>query len=354
MKDAITDAALTKQEEDTSTKLYRTQDAAKLAGIQGEIRNARKRFNTLADRLNLKPADERRRDSGGGSLQKFWTLEQVQAIADRVERIKKYSADAGRNVIKIGYELAAAKAEIPHGDWGNWLDENFQWKERTAQYYMSLAERFGDNPEFATFKPSQLQAMLPLPKDEVQDFINVQAEIGKPIDTQSAREVQAAVKQYKKRKKNPAPVTADTPNVETDSEPVNDISTNGAPNETKSENACGFEGDKPRNDAIFKGYCTPCEPIADLTQQAEETAIISANSPADAQFDSELANIFALIDAVTDANKLRRIQAHINQRLAAIQEPAPQIDSELDAKKISVQLQTDADNQKSNTKEILA
>ena len=58
MKDAITDAALTKQEEDTSTdtKLYRTQDAAKLAGIQGEIRNARKRFITLADRLNLKPA----------------------------------------------------------------------------------------------------------------------------------------------------------------------------------------------------------------------------------------------------------------------------------------------------------
>ncbi len=269
MKDAITDAALTKQEEDTSTdtKLYRTQDAAKLAGIQGEIRNARRRFITLADRLNLKPADERRRDSGGGSLQKFWTLEQVQAVKaehertkttraitldDRADKIRKLAAATAQNIIEIGRELIAAKSEVGHGNWANWLKDNFDWTQQTANNFMRIAEQFGDLDGVENFTPSQLQAMLPL-KDEVTDFVNVQAEIGTPADKQQIDKLKAAVKQYKKRKKNPVPVTEPAD----DSEPVNDINTND--DKGKLKNDFQFEGDKPRNDAIFKGACTPCQ-----------------------------------------------------------------------------------------------
>ena len=318
MKDDITidgtNAALSQQEEDTSTKLYRTQDAATLAGIQSpQLRNARKRFMKLADRLNLKPADERRRERGGGSLEKFWTLEQVQAVKaehertkakrpvtldDRARRINEFIVNTQKNFFGIGKELIAAKAEISHGDWANWLDENFKWHERTAQYFMSIAKKFGDNPEFADFKPSTLQAMLALPSGAEQDFINIQAEIGKPVETQSARELKAAVKQYKKRKKNPAPVTEPA----ADSEPVNDINNNDEYG--KTENVFVFEGDKPRNDAIFQGYNTPCQDPATQT--------------ADALIDSELADIFARIDAIADADLLRRIQAHISERLAEI------------------------------------
>lgn len=334
MKDAITidgtDAALTKQGEDTSTatKLYRTLDAAQMANIQTtEPRNARRRFLAIADRLNLKPADERRRESGGGSLQKFWTLEQVQAvkaehertakpitIADRVERIKKYSADAGRNVIKIGYELAAAKDELPHGAFADWLKKNFGWTQRTANNFMRIAQRFGDNPEFATFKPSTLQAMLALPEEEI---INIKAEIDKTDKQDQLEQKMKAAAKYKKRKKNPAPVTADTPHAQIDSESVNDISNNDG--EGKMEINFQFEGDKPRNDAIFKGSCTPCQdpatqPADALTIQEEDSAVDSepvttsgdntaTDSPADETAD-------ALIDSelVPDPYEARRLE----------------------------------------------
>ena len=325
MKDAITDAALTKQEEDTSTdtKLYRTQDAAKLAGIQGEIRNARRRFITLADRLNLKPADERRRDSGGGSLQKFWTLEQVQAVKaehertkttraitldDRADKIRKLAAATAQNIIEIGRELIAAKSEVGHGNWANWLKDNFDWTQQTANNFMRIAEQFGDLDGVENFTPSQLQAMLPL-KDEVTDFVNVQAEIGTPADKQQIDKLKAAVKQYKKRKKNPVPVTEPAD----DSEPVNDINTND--DKGKLKNDFQFEGDKPRNDAIFKGACTPCQdpaaqPADALTKQEGEpstTAILrtlelAEEETADALIDSELD------DTNAEAYEARRLE----------------------------------------------
>lgn len=360
MKDDITidgtNAPLSQQEEDTSTatKLYRTQDAATLAGIQSpQLRNARKRFMKLADRLNLKPADERRCERGGGSLEKFWTLEQIQAVKaehqrtakpknldDRANNIRRLQADMQRKAIEIGKELNAAKAEMPHGNWANWLEENFQWSERTAQYFMNIAKRFGNNPEFAELKTSTLRALLDLPEGTEQDFINVQATIGKPVKDQSERELKAAIKQQKKRKKNPTPVTVDTPPPQIDSEPVNHINTNDK--DGKSERAFVFEGDKTRDDAILQGYNTPCQdpatqPADALTTQEVDSETITtsgdnsatdspADETADALIDSELADIFALINAITDADKLRRIQAHISERLA-----------EIDGKKISLQ-----------------
>ena len=65
-----------------------------------------------------------------------------------------------------------------------------------------------------------------------------------------------------------------------------------------------------------------------VTTSGDNTANDSpADETADALIDSELADIFARIDKITDADKLRRIQAHISERLA-----------EIDAKKISLQM----------------
>ena len=307
MKDDITidgtNAALSQQEEDTSTdtKLYCTQDAAALAGIQSpQLRNARKRFMQLAKRLNLSPADERRRDCGGGSPIKFWTFEQVQAIkaeheltkakrtitlADRVNNIRKLTGNTTKNIIEIGRELIAAKSEVGHGNWANWLKENFDWTQQTANKLMRIAEQFGDNPEFANFKPSTLQTMLKLPEEEI---IDIQAEIGKTDKDQLEQKIKAAVKQ-KKRKKNPAPVTKPA----ADSEPVNHISTNDSEDKLKID--FQFEGDKPRNDAILQGYNTPCQDTAAQPQIDSEPVI----EPVDDDSNGDYA---PLTDAEYEAN----------------------------------------------------
>lgn len=338
MKDDITidgtNAALSQQEEDTSTatKLYRTQDAATLAGIQSpQLRNARKRFMQLAKRLNLSPADERRRERGGGSPEKFWTFEQVQAVkaeheltkakrtitlADRVNRIRKLTGDTARNLIEIGKHLTAAKDELPHGDFSAWVQDNFGWTIRTAQNLMAVAERFGDM-DIANFKPSHLQALLALPSGDEQKFIAEQAAAGQPVETQSARQLKENIKQHNRQKSKGTKAKTFS-----HLEPTK-------PAITPTSNALSnLEHVAPAPAVIDVNALTIQEVDSEpVTTSGDNTANDSpADETADALIDSELADIFARIDKITDADKLRRIQAHISERLA-----------EIDGKKISLQ-----------------
>jgi hypothetical protein len=36
-------------------------------------------------------------------------------------------------IIEVGRELTAAKAEVVHGEWLPWLDQQLGWSERTAR-----------------------------------------------------------------------------------------------------------------------------------------------------------------------------------------------------------------------------
>ncbi len=45
----------------------------------------------------------------------------------------EYYADAGEKLLE-------AKAQVAHGYWGTWMSKNFELTNRTAQYYMRLAQ----------------------------------------------------------------------------------------------------------------------------------------------------------------------------------------------------------------------
>lgn len=124
----------------------------------------------------------------------------VVSLEERADRIRKLQADVQRGIIQIGFELIAAKNEIGHGGWTDWLATNFDWTQQTANRFMRVSERFGKLNNVVQFKPSTLQAMLALPEGDEQAFIAKQAESGKPLENQSAREVQASVKQWKKKR----------------------------------------------------------------------------------------------------------------------------------------------------------
>src|SRR4051812_1880466 len=59
------------------------------------------------------------------------------------EIVKKTLAGA----IEVGNELLAIKEGLKHGQFGAWLKGEFGWGERMAQNFMSVAERFGSNPQ---------------------------------------------------------------------------------------------------------------------------------------------------------------------------------------------------------------
>lgn len=210
-----------------------TEEAAQLAGLKLTT------FTERARKRGIKPAEFVKSDDGGRPKAR-WTMAQIEEIKnlrgnkrtqpkeqptvvdtvqaaapivehakdtsqiitleERADRIRKLQADVQRGIIEIGFELIAAKNEIGHGGWSDWLATNFDWTQQTANRFMRVSERFGKLNNVVQFKPSTLQAMLALPEGDEQAFIAEQAESGKPLEKQSARQVQASVKQWKKKR----------------------------------------------------------------------------------------------------------------------------------------------------------
>jgi ParB family chromosome partitioning protein len=69
---------------------------------------------------------------------------EINAEHERCERVLKAGL---KHAVKVGLLLLEAKDQIPHGDWGAWVEENVQFSRRTAQAYMRVAERLPELEE---------------------------------------------------------------------------------------------------------------------------------------------------------------------------------------------------------------
>ncbi len=58
--------------------------------------------------------------------------------------IKFYLGKTAQNIIEVGKRLIQAKALVAHGQWQQWLQNNFQLKDRMARNFMQCAEQFGN------------------------------------------------------------------------------------------------------------------------------------------------------------------------------------------------------------------
>lgn len=86
---------------------------------------------------------------------KHWDVEKVSPRRTLVERIKVINdhhgaamsamGQAAMHAIMCGFELHAAKAELPHGEWAKWVVKNCEFSFRTAQCYMQVAARKVDH-----------------------------------------------------------------------------------------------------------------------------------------------------------------------------------------------------------------
>lgn len=134
-------------------------------------------------------------------------LEQ-KSLEELVEEANLYTA-RGDDCLKqgltfyfaAGRRLNEAKSRLEHGQWQNWLAENFSASADTASNYMKLARRFGESKS-ETFRNLGLATaikLLALPEGTEEDFAREQAEAGKPLETQSAREVQKNVREWKQK-----------------------------------------------------------------------------------------------------------------------------------------------------------
>lgn len=125
----------------------------------------------------------------------------VERIALEINVIKERAArDLLAAAVDVGRLLCEAKEKVPHGEWGKWLEENVSYSVSNANNMMRLFQEqqasaqidMFSNNDFAMFEgmsPSQVLALLPVPRAERAKFIE---ESG--AKDMSVREIKEAVK----------------------------------------------------------------------------------------------------------------------------------------------------------------
>ena len=111
--------------------------------------------------------------------------------------VKFYLNQTAQNIIEVGKRLNQAKAMLPHGEFKNWLEENFKLSQRTANNFMAVAERFGNSPTSANLNQSQMVEMLALPEGEEEKFISEKADEGTPVEDMTVKTLREEVAKYK-------------------------------------------------------------------------------------------------------------------------------------------------------------
>lgn len=76
--------------------------------------------------------------------------------------------------VEIGRRLKEAKAMVKHGEWAEWLENNVDYSQRTANDLMAIADGYGEKANSQTFANlgySQAVALLGLPASAREEFI---------------------------------------------------------------------------------------------------------------------------------------------------------------------------------------
>lgn len=121
------------------------------------------------------------------------TLDQITA---EIVLLKQQTA---MNIIEIGKRLLQAKEQLPHGQWGAWLQEQVEFSHATANRFMQIATEYSANSSaLRNLNPTKVYALLELPGQEREDFIQAEhlvpsGEI-KTVDEMTTRELQQAIK----------------------------------------------------------------------------------------------------------------------------------------------------------------
>ncbi len=111
--------------------------------------------------------------------------------AEHAARIRELARRSSRDIIEMGLRLRAVKDTLGHGQFTQWLREEFEWSEETARRMMRVAETFGQIGHIDRFGISAVYALTAgnVP-ERVRTEMVERAKAGEPI---SVKTVNAAI-----------------------------------------------------------------------------------------------------------------------------------------------------------------
>jgi hypothetical protein len=119
-------------------------------------------------------------------------------LRERAEQIRGLERKTASSIVEIGKYLTEAKEQLRHGQFLQWIDAEFRWRQRTAENYMAVYARC-KSANFADLHidPSALCLIArPSTPEPVRVEAVRRAENGEHV---SHREVRALVKRAKER-----------------------------------------------------------------------------------------------------------------------------------------------------------
>ena len=125
-------------------------------------------------------------------------------LGQLVAEIKILSQQTAANIIEIGKRLKMAKEHVGHGEWGGWLEANFEFTDRTAQRFMKAAEEVGKTTSLSALSPTKVFALLDVPAADREAFIAQPHEVNgqhKTVNEMTTRELADAIRAKKEADK---------------------------------------------------------------------------------------------------------------------------------------------------------
>lgn len=125
-------------------------------------------------------------------------LSRLDALAVEINTIKRQLAQTTvASAIAVGQRLQEAKASVPQGEWGEWLEKNVNFSVRKAEDLMKMAREYGgkDLTVLETLGVTKAVQLLALPGGEREEFIEANA-----VEDISTRELKELLEQAKAEK----------------------------------------------------------------------------------------------------------------------------------------------------------
>lgn len=127
------------------------------------------------------------------------TEDQVETRA-AAERIRTRMRRTAEDIVEIGRDLIAVKDRIGHGNFGRWLEGEFEMDERQARRFMGVASRFAAKTDkLSVFTPSVLYELAaPSTPDEVVAKMEAKAEAGEKVSLEEVKVLKRAAAEAEK------------------------------------------------------------------------------------------------------------------------------------------------------------
>lgn len=132
--------------------------------------------------------------------------EMTRPIEVITQEIQVYKVQTGFALIEIGKCLLEAKQCLPHGAWGEWLKNEVDFSERTAQNFMKIAKEY-KNPQLISDIGNSLSkalALTDLSEEEREEFVGEAHEINgeeKTVAEMTTKELKEVLKELEAERK---------------------------------------------------------------------------------------------------------------------------------------------------------